>query len=603
MVFSGAGILQADVGGAAEVRLGSRTLTEDRLDQLVEAEMRARSEELGADAAEDPEARSQLGRQLRLNFAARFAALELVQENGLWPTDDELIGEIKLIEDFQVDGRFSRERFVALIGDEQEYVRQTAEQLALRRFSRSVASSGLIDEDFVHDAAAYVSEQRSVRKLALSLEDFTEGIEASEQDLLDHHDQNSYVYIIPQRVRLEVADIRRADMEDLVEIDETRLRELYRLRNEEAKRNEERQLQLIVVADEQQAQELAESARADPKGFGELARANSEDAATSDAGGDLGFFLHEDLPFEVASPVFEAAVGSIVGPIEVDGSWQLYRVAGKIGGTQLDYDATRDDLITQLRLEQSRIIFEENAAILADQAFSLATGLEPLKESNIPFELETTDWIYEREYGDYTNPEGYQDQQLLDELINFANAQTGTNSELITSNLGERYLIVRVIANEPRRIKELDEVREEVREAVVEQKAGEAAAAHASAMIEQLIESGLDGSAEGFSYASTVLSQDAEEPPEGYSHADIAAAFGELQAGEGLPAYAIAYDPEAKSLNVLAVDEIVSSEPNEEQLDRIEQSVSFGHARVAESMLLNELIADYDVFLRSGTEN
>ncbi len=603
MVFSGAGILQADVGGAAEVRLGSRTLTEDRLDQLVEAELRERSEELGADAAEDPEARSQLGRQLQLNFAARFAALELVQDNGLWPTDEELIGEIKRIEDFQVDGRFSRERFVALIGDEQEYVRQTAEQLALRRFSRSVASSGLIDEDFVHAAAAYVSEQRRVRKLALPLEDFTEGIVASEEDLLDHHDHNSFVYIIPQLVRLEVADIRRADMEDLVEIDEARLRDLYRQRNEEAKRNEERQLQLIVVADVQQAQELAERARADPKGFGELARTSSDDAATREAGGDLGFFLHEDLPFEVASPVFEAAVGSIVGPIEVDGSWQLYRVAGKIGGTQLDYDSLREDLISQLRLEQSRIIFEDNAAILADQAFSLATGLEPLKESRIPFELEVTDWIYEREYGDYTNPENYQDQQLLDELTNFANAQTETNSELITAEIGERYLIVRVIANEPRRIKELDEVREEVRTAVIEQKAGEAASEHATALIGQLIESGLDGSADGFSYASPVLSQDIEEPPEGYSHADIAAAFGELQTGEGLPAFALAYDPEAKSLNVLAVDEIMSAEPNDEQLDRIEQSVSFGHARVAESMLLNELIADYDVFLRSGAEN
>jgi parvulin-like peptidyl-prolyl isomerase len=62
--------------------------------------------------------------------------------------------------------------------------------------------------------------------------------------------------------------------------------------------------------------------------FAELARANSMDFTTSAEGGDLGFILPADRPQPIADAIKDAAVGSVVGPVEFEGSLYLFKITG-----------------------------------------------------------------------------------------------------------------------------------------------------------------------------------------------------------------------------------------------------------------------------------
>ena len=587
LVFSGVGILQ---GEQSAVSLGSRILSQAQLAEMVEAELAGMED----DRAEDPQMRAQIENSIRGNVAARFVALAVIEDAGLFPTEEELIGQIREIEDFQVENRFSRDRFNALVTDEGEFIRQLKDRIAIFRFSGAVSDSILLNDDFVEAAAAFIAQQRRVRKFELPIADYQDGIEASAEEMNAYYSQNQYLYIIPERVRMQVADIRRKDMEDLVEIDEEALRQLFDRRNQEAASREERQLQLIILEDEAAARGVYEQARENPKAFGRLARENSIDAGSSAGGGDLGFLIRDDLPPEVAEQVFAAEVPSVIEPIELDGVWQVYRVAGRIGASQVAYEDVRDDLVKQLRREQSLILFEENAARIEEQAYVLVDELDALQASGVPMSIYTTDWVYEREYRDYQNPEGFKDSALLEEIIDFASVSTGANSGLITAAAGQRYLIIRMLEQEPRRLQEFEDVSDEISESVLRQKAIQAAAASAEQIIKDLIADGDEEAVVEFSPESALIGQ-GEKTPEGFHINDINAAFAGINVGEQLPGYAFAYDPEKETINIIAVDEIIDNEPNEEVKERLTDILRSSDSQTAENVFLSGLLDDYDV--------
>ncbi|MCY4324655.1 MAG: peptidyl-prolyl cis-trans isomerase [Betaproteobacteria bacterium] len=588
LVFSGVGVLE---GEQSAVSLGSRILSQAQLNEMVEAEL-ARLED---EQADDPEVRARIESGMRGNVAARFVALAVIEDAGLAPTEQELIGEIRQIEDFQVEDRFSRDRFNALVTDENEFIRQMEDRISIFRFSSVVSDSILLNDDFVDAAAAFIAQQRRVRKFELPIDDFKEGIEASEEEMNAYYSQNQYLYVVPERVRMQVADIRRQDMEELVEIDEEGLRELFEQRNQEAAGREERQLQLIVVADEAAASRIYEQAIANPDDFAQLAKDNSLDAGSRSSGGDMGFLTREDLPPEVAEPVFAAEVPAVIEPIEIDGNWQVYRVAGLIGASQLDYDEMRDDLVVELRREQSLALFEENAARLEDQAYVLVDELEPLAASGVPVSIYTTDWVHEREYREYENPEDFQDADLLEEIIDLAATSTGASSGLISAEVGERYLIVKILEHEPRRLREFDDVAEDISENVITQKALQAAAASAEQIIKDLLggEDEQDAGVE-FSAEAAIIGQ-GEKTPEGFHVNDINAAFAGINVGDQLPGYAFAYDPEKETVNIIAVEDIIEQEPDEEVKERLSGILMRNDRQTAENVFLGDLIDDYDV--------
>ena len=591
LVFSGVGILQ---GEQSAVSLGGRALSQVQLDEMVEAELQRSG---GGD--DNPELRARLESGIRGNVAARFVALAVIEDAGLLPTEEELIGEIRQIEEFQVENSFSRDRFNALVTDENEFIGQMKDRIAILRFTRAVSESILLNDDFTAAAAAFIAQQRRVRKLELPISDYRQGLEASDEEMNAYYSQNQHLYIVPERVRMQVADIRRSDMEDLVEIDEEALRQLFDQRNQEAAGREERQLQLIVLDSEEDARRLYDLALENPGDFGQLAREHSLDAGSRAAGGDLGFLARDDLPPEVAEPVFAAEVPGVAPPIEVDGSWQVYRVAGRIGASRIEYEDMRDDLVVQLRREQSLILFEENAARLEEQAYVLVDELEPLQAGGVPVSVYTTGWVHEREYLQYENPEEFKDEALLEEIIDFAATSDASNSGLIAAESGERYLIVRMLEQQPRRLLDFEEVQDDISEGVVSQKAIQAAAASAEQIIKDLIDGGEDGAEAGFSQESFLLGQGAQVP-EGFHANDINAAFAGISVGESLPGYALSYDPEGETVNVIAVDEIIENEPDEQVRERLAGILRRNDRQMAESVFLGTLIDDYEVEYEGG---
>ncbi len=104
----------------------------------------------------------------------------------------------------------------------------------------------------------------------------------------------------------------------------------------------------IVVDDGEQAADIAERTRSGAAAFAAVARVESMEGGTRDAGGHAGFVYRGQLPPAVSEAVFAAQAGDIVGPVDVDGLYHVVCVERLQPAeyTQGHHEAAREQLFT-----------------------------------------------------------------------------------------------------------------------------------------------------------------------------------------------------------------------------------------------------------------
>lgn len=148
------------------------------------------------------------------------------------------------------------------------------------------------------------------------------------------------------------------------QLSDSELRERYNREKENYRLPERARLREIVVlkpesgsADEARtrANEVAEAARKAGTDFANLASTMSE-SGTKDTGGDLGEVAKGDLVPELDKAVFNAAQGSILGPIETRSAWHIVRVEQRLPSEVPAFESLKD----RLRQDASEETFQRD---------------------------------------------------------------------------------------------------------------------------------------------------------------------------------------------------------------------------------------------------
>ncbi len=114
----------------------------------------------------------------------------------------------------------------------------------------------------------------------------------------------------------------------------------------------------LPLARREEARRRAEEAkrRADAgEDFAELARTLSEDPATVERGGDLGFFPRTGkVPEEVARAAFAGHPGEVLGPVESERGFHVLRILDRRAGRHPEFNSVRGEVEEDLRRERRR---------------------------------------------------------------------------------------------------------------------------------------------------------------------------------------------------------------------------------------------------------
>ncbi|MFJ8812947.1 peptidyl-prolyl cis-trans isomerase [Amycolatopsis thermoflava] len=158
----------------------------------------------------------------------------------------------------------------------------------------------------------------------------------SEQDVLDEIKRQQAGARLFQQVTAPVKAATDADAQ-----------QYYDSHRAEMVSPEQRELANIVVSSPEQAELVAQQARAGGD-FGALAGQYSIDGSTKGSGGSLGSATASQLDPGYAKAAFEAAPGSVFGPVQTQQGWNIGRVVAVRPGSPMSFDQVKDAIKTKL---------------------------------------------------------------------------------------------------------------------------------------------------------------------------------------------------------------------------------------------------------------
>jgi len=451
-------------------------------------------EVLGEDMAAAGFDEATIRQQVLQGMVEERLLLGALKEAGYAIGDRELASRIRAVRAFQEGGDFSRERYEQALtsqgmlpGQFEDRIRQ---DLLVQQLRAGVQETALATPRQVDDYIALWRQQREVGWLRVPLSDFADPQAVAEADIRSYYESHPERYRTPERVRVAYVELAMDDVAASIEIDEEALRQEYEARKDEFGEPERRRARHILFTAQGSGDEGWSAARAEAEevlerldggaAFAELAQEHSDDRASAEEGGDLGWFTRDDLAPAVTDAAFGMESGEVAGPVRSEFGYHLVRLEAVDAAEVPPFEEVRDELARSLRQGRAERRFVEATEELANLAYEHADTLQPASDAlGLPI----------RETGPFGR-QGTQEGIASHEAVTRAAFEGEVLEERYNSRLLElgddRVAVLRVREHQPAQRRPLEAVSDDIRRTLARDRAAEAADQRAAELREEL---------------------------------------------------------------------------------------------------------------------
>ena len=413
----------------------------------------------------------------------RKLLMQASADMGLSVSEREVGLLIAGMEQFQVDGQFSAERYKMLLSESgytPAYFKQSLkEDLALNQLRSGLAGSEFATQRELEINARIVGEQRDVRYLSIPLEGFFQELAVSEAEIEAFYAENEARFLTDESVDLDYIELIIDQF--LQPVDEQLILEAYELEKENAQyRSEYRVSHILFEAGDEQQQRLEEARGrlAAGEDFSAVAGDLSDDIGSAAGGGDLGYTSGDAFPEEMELAISELEPGVISEPVTTEAGVHLLLVTDRREGSPPELEEVRQRLHDEIQQTEARVVLLRTVEELKDLSFNADDLAGPAEELGLEMASEQGVTRAQAE-GLFASP------SLLNAAFSEDVLQAGHNSEVIELD-ESRFVVLRVRAHNEPELKPLEEVREQIVATITDETARAAVAEEAKRALAEL---------------------------------------------------------------------------------------------------------------------
>ncbi len=332
-----------------------------------------------------PEMEKQMGLAMQaLNSAIDRKILTAeARRLGLDVSDAELQDHILKMQDFQDEqGHFiGEERYTRMLQQAQinpaSFESEVRQGLLLKKLTDALAAGLYVGDDEVQRAYREQVERAKIRYLQLPRERFAAEAEAEVQPaaLASYFAAHPQEFRLPEQREAAYLLVDGSRLAGQVQVPDAELQSWYDAHKDEFTQEEQVRARHILVMindkrDDEQARQRIEEAKRRLAGgadFAAVARELSEDPASKDKGGDLGWFGRNKMVKEFEAAAFGAQPGKLVGPVKSSFGYHLLEVTDKRPGGTRPFAEMKEQIRIRLSYEKARKLAETRAKDLADR--------------------------------------------------------------------------------------------------------------------------------------------------------------------------------------------------------------------------------------------
>ncbi|MFQ6572986.1 SurA N-terminal domain-containing protein [Pseudomonas sp. UM16] len=381
-------IFQATTNSQDAAKVNGQTISQNELSQAVDMQRRQLLQQLGKDfdpsllddkMLREAALKGLIDRKLLLQGAedAKFAFSEAALDQLILQTPE-----------FQVDGKFSAERFDQVIRQmgygRLQFREMLAQEMLIGQLRAGLAGSGFVTDDQVNAFARLEKQTRDFASLTFKAD--PAAVKVTDEQIKAHYDQHAKEFMSPDQVVIDYIELKKSAFFDQVTVDEGELKALYE--KEIANLAEQRHAAHILIevndkVNEAQAKAKIEEIQqrlAKGEDFATLAKEFSQDPGSANNGGDLGYAGQG-----VYDPAFEEALyalnkDQVSAPVRTEYGFHLIKLLDVQAPEVPTFASLKDKLTRELKTQQVEQRFVEVTKQLEDAAFEASDLAQPAQE-------------------------------------------------------------------------------------------------------------------------------------------------------------------------------------------------------------------------------
>ncbi|AOE64912.1 SurA N-terminal domain-containing protein [Pseudomonas corrugata] len=381
-------IFRATTHSNDAAKVNGENISQNELSQAVDMQRRQLMQQLGKDfdaslldekMLRDSALKGLIDRKLLLQGAhdAKFAFSEAALDQVILQTPE-----------FQVDGKFSPERFDQVIR-QLGYGRLQFRQMLAQEMLIGQLRAGLAGSGFVTDAQvlAFARLEKQTRDFAtLTLKADPSAVKLTDDEVKAYYDKHAKEFMTPDQVVIDYLELKKADFFDQVSVKDEDLQAAYQ--KEIANLSEQRRAAHILIEVNDKVTEAQAKAKieeiqarlAKGESFEALAKEFSQDPGSANNGGDLGY-----AGPGVYDPAFEKALyalskDQVSAPVRTSFGFHLIKLLGVEAPEVPTFASLKGKLTHELKTQQVEQRFVEAAKQLEDASFEASDLAQPAQD-------------------------------------------------------------------------------------------------------------------------------------------------------------------------------------------------------------------------------
>ncbi len=396
-------------------------------------------------------------------LVSRKVIAQASKENNLGVSSKLTSELISGVEQFQTDGKFDQDKYRFSIRNQgyassAKFIAMLEDEFLVQQFSQGILNSSFVTPSELSALAAVTEQQRDFYYARLPFQPYKDQANVSQQAVVDHYQQTSDQYVTEMQVSIQYIELNRDMLTDSQSVTEEDIQARFDLEAESANTQPVLRAAHILLEDES-TELVAEIQKKIDQGadFADLAKQYSDDFATANNGGDLGFTSGDAFPEAFETALAELEIGQVSQPVTTDAGTHLIKLV-EIQKPTFALDAQRERIVEDLLGEAVEDLLVEKLELLKELSFNAENLDEVANELGLqalvsePFSKSGGSGIaaFPKVVNAAYSPEVLEDKYASEVL-----------------DLGDdRYMVLRIQEEFPSRQKTLEEVSEQVKEAL-----------------------------------------------------------------------------------------------------------------------------------------
>lgn len=340
-----------------------------------------------------------INRRLLLLYAAK---------SQMKVSNETLSGFISSLPSLQVNGKFSREQYEALVAAQQMSVAQfeamLKQDLLMQQTTLAVGNAAVSGRLPADRWLAAQLEEREIGEAVLRAEQFAGDSKPDADAVKRFYEENRVRFEQPEQVRVEYLVLNQSKAIENAKISEGDIKAWYQANEARYKKSEQRRASHILIradknapaaevkAAEEKAHQILAQLKANPADFAKLAKDHSQDPGSAANGGDLGYFGRGMMvkPFEEAT--YSLKENQLSEVVRSDFGFHLIKLTGVRSEQAQPLDEVRGEILAELKRQAGTKRYVEAAEGFSNTVYEQADSLQPAAEK-YGLSIQSSEWL------------------------------------------------------------------------------------------------------------------------------------------------------------------------------------------------------------------